>query len=162
MRTNPEPPALRRLGVMSALAEEQYGLLALMSQRSSRTHGQRDYHAGLLHGQPCVCVLSRVGKVAAATTAASLLLEHGCDAIVFTGVAGGLGAGVNVGDVVVAHDLLQHDLDASPIFPRYELPLYGTARLSADAGLSAALHAASTRALPRLLAGPHAAAINAL
>ncbi|MBU6438092.1 MAG: 5'-methylthioadenosine/adenosylhomocysteine nucleosidase, partial [Betaproteobacteria bacterium] len=44
----------------------------------------------------------------------------------------------------------------------YELPLYGTARLPTDAALSAALHDASARALPRLLAGAHAAAINAL
>ena len=44
-----------------------------------------------------------------------------------------------VGDVVVASALLQHDMDASPLFPRHEVPLYGTDRFYADQGLSAAL-----------------------
>jgi adenosylhomocysteine nucleosidase len=51
---------------------------------------------------------------------------------VFTGVAGGLGPGVQVGHVVVADSFLQHDMDASPIFPRHEVPLYGTSRFPTD------------------------------
>ena len=35
-------------------------------------------------------------------------------------------------DLVVADSFLQHDLDASPIFPRYEVPLYGTDRFRTD------------------------------
>jgi adenosylhomocysteine nucleosidase len=42
--------------------------------------------------------------------------------ILFTGVAGGIGTDVNVGDVVIARTFLQHDMDASPIFPRWQLP----------------------------------------
>ena len=68
--------------------------------------------------------------------------------IVFTGVAGGLGAGVQVGHVVVAESFLQHDLDASPIFPRYEVPLYGTSRFATDPVLTSALAQAAARALP--------------
>ncbi len=67
-------------------------------------------------------MLSRIGKVAAATTTTVLLTEMACQQIIFTGVAGGLGADVRVGDVVVADALVQHDMDASPLFPRYELP----------------------------------------
>jgi nucleoside phosphorylase len=52
--------------------------------------------------------------------------------MLFLGVAGGLGAGVKVGDVVVADALLQHDLDVSPLFPRHEVPLTGLARFPAD------------------------------
>ena len=76
-----------------------------------------------MRGQPVVLVLSGIGKVAAATTAALLLHEVEVERIVFTGAAGGLGAGVRVGDAVVARELLQHDLDASPLFPRFEVPL---------------------------------------
>jgi adenosylhomocysteine nucleosidase len=46
-----------------------------------------------------------------------------------------------VGDVVVARELLQHDLDASPLFPRHEVPLTGRALLRATPALSDALGA---------------------
>ena len=59
--------------------------------------------------------------------------------IVFTGVAGGLGEDVRVGDVVVARALLQHDMDASPLFPRHEVPLTGHSHFATDAALSDAL-----------------------
>jgi adenosylhomocysteine nucleosidase len=69
------------------------------------------------------------------------------DRIVFTGVAGGLARGVNRGDVVVADAFLQHDLDASPIFPRYEVPLYGTDRFATDDALTEQLAHAVRKAL---------------
>jgi adenosylhomocysteine nucleosidase len=50
-----------------------------------------------------------------------------------------VGDGVQVGDVVVAQDYVQHDMDASPIFPRWELPGYARIRLGCDAALSALL-----------------------
>jgi len=44
---------------------------------------------------------------------------------------------------VVATHLIHHDLDASPIFPRYHVPSLGAARLATDESVSAlALHAA--------------------
>jgi adenosylhomocysteine nucleosidase len=95
-----------------------------------------------------VAVLSRIGKVAAATTAAVLIDRFQVDRIVFTGVAGGLATGVARGDVVIAGSFLQHDLDASPIFPKWEVPLYGVERFNTDAALTAQLEAAVRSALP--------------
>jgi adenosylhomocysteine nucleosidase len=48
-----------------------------------------------------------------------------------------------VGDVVIADALLQHDMDASPLFPRYEVPLTGKSHFEPDAVLSSELHAAA-------------------
>ena len=93
----------------------------------------RDFYIGTLHGYEAVLVLSGIGKVAAATTTALLLDRFEVDAVVFTGVAGGLAKGVKVGDVVIGDTLLQHDLDASPIFPRWEVPLTDKSRFEADA-----------------------------
>lgn len=76
-----------------------------------------------------------------------LLERFGARAVLFTGVAGGLADGVAVGDVVVATDLLQHDMDASPLFARHEVPLYGRARFPADATWADALAQAAAEVL---------------
>ena len=125
--------------ILSALPEEQSGLVAHLQHPESVARAGRIFTRGLLHGQPVVLALSGIGKVAAATTATALVEHFGAAAIVFTGVAGGVGEGVQVGDVVVAQDYLQHDMDASPLFARWELPGYARARLACDAHLSAHL-----------------------
>ena len=135
------------IAILSALAQEQRGLIELLQRPSKVSHAGRDFWLGELHGQNVVLAISRMGKVAAATTATALIERFGAQRMVFTGVAGGLGSGVNVGDVVVGQDFLQHDLDVSPLFPRYEVPLYGKSRFTGDAALTSALLAASRDAL---------------
>ncbi|MFZ3124550.1 MAG: 5'-methylthioadenosine/adenosylhomocysteine nucleosidase [Acidovorax sp.] len=125
--------------ILSALADEQSGLVATMLQPQRRVHAGRVFWTGSLHGKDVVLALSGIGKVAAATTATALIERFGAARIVFTGVAGGVGDGVRVGDVVVAQDYVQHDMDASPLFARWELPGYARARLACDVGLSAIL-----------------------
>jgi adenosylhomocysteine nucleosidase len=137
-----------RIAIVSAMREELEAVLDLMPDESREVVAGREFWVGRLHGREVVAVLSRIGKVAAATTASVLLERFRVGEIVFTGVAGGLGAGVGVGDVVVADAFLQHDLDASPLFPRHEVPLYGTSRFSTDAALSARLAQAVRQALP--------------
>ncbi len=135
--------------ILSALKEEQHGLLELLDNPQRVTRAGREFWRGDLHGQPVVLALSRVGKVAAATTATTLIEHFGVGRIVFTGVAGGIGPGVNVGDVVIASSFVQHDLDASPLFPRYQVPLYGRSVFDCDAALitmiKIATHALLTR-----------------
>jgi adenosylhomocysteine nucleosidase len=136
------------IAIVSAMHEELSAVLALMPDEHIQVAGGREYWLGHLHGHDVVAVLSRIGKVAAATTAATLIERFHVRGIVFTGVAGGLAPGVNVGDIVVADDFLQHDLDASPIFPKYEVPLYGQSRFRTDISWSDQLAAAARRALP--------------
>lgn len=137
------------IAIVSAMREELSAVLALMPDERKLAVAGREFWQGHLHGQEVVAVLARIGKVAAAITATVLIERFNVKAIVFTGVAGGLGSGVNVGDVVVADSFMQHDMDASPIFPKYEVPLYGLSRFAADPALSAALAAAAKRALPQ-------------
>ncbi len=141
------------IAILSALPQEQHGLIALLQQPRKVIHAGRDFWQGELHGQPVVLALSKIGKVAAATTATALIERFGVSRIVFTGVAGGLGAGVQVGDVVVATDFVQHDMDASPLFARYEVPLYGKTRFDGDATLTALLFKAACSALMHKPAG---------
>ena len=129
----------RPLGVLAALPQELGDLLGAMRAESgvrTVTHGQRDYHVGTVHGTPCVVTLARVGKVAAAATVSALIHVFDVREVVFAGVAGGVGKDVRIGDIVIADTLLQHDLDASPLFPRFEVPLLGIARFAADRSLA--------------------------
>lgn len=132
-----------RLGVISALSEEQEGLVEAMQGTSRLSHGMRDYTAGNLWGIDAVCVLSRLGKVAAAMTAAILVEKFGVTHIVFTGVAGSADINVRVGDIVVAESLVQHDMNAQPLFPRFEVPLTGLSHFESDGDLSNKLAASA-------------------
>ncbi|TNF62324.1 MAG: 5'-methylthioadenosine/adenosylhomocysteine nucleosidase [Burkholderiales bacterium] len=141
---------MTRTAIVAALHDELASVLALMPDEHRQVVGGREFWVGHLHGQDVVAVLSGIGKVAAATTATLLIRSFGVGRIVFTGVAGGLGPGVKVGDVVLARAFLQHDMDASPIFPRHEVPGYGRARFDADPGLADALELACERMLHTL------------
>lgn len=133
--------------ILSALAEEQQGLIEQLHEPARVMVAGREVHTGRLWGEPVVITLSRIGKVAAATTATLLAERFAPRRMVFTGVAGGLAPGVQVGDVVVSTALLQHDMDASPLFPRHEIPLYGRSRFEADAALADALVEAARQAM---------------
>lgn len=131
------------LAIIAALREELSAVLELMSTKDPERIAGRDFWVGHLGEHPAVAVLSGIGKVAAATTATVAIHRFGAENVLMTGVTGGLGDGVRVGDVVVARELLQHDMDASPLFPRHELPLYGLSRLSTDRAMSTRLLAAA-------------------
>ncbi|MEK6701452.1 MAG: 5'-methylthioadenosine/adenosylhomocysteine nucleosidase [Planctomycetota bacterium] len=129
------------IGLMSAMPEELELALHELADGPllGFEHGGRTFHTGRMCGRECVAVFSRWGKVAAATTATELISRFGVQAIVFTGVAGGLAPGLHVGDIVVADKLYQHDMDARPLFPRFEVPLTGRAGLETDASIRESL-----------------------
>jgi adenosylhomocysteine nucleosidase len=147
------------LGIVAALPQEISQLieqLRLDPAMQVKTIGRREYFVGRLWEHPCVITLARIGKVAAATTAAALIHEFGVGAILFTGVAGGLGEGLRVGDIVVADSLMQHDMDATPLFPRHQIPLLELSRFTPCAALTQRLVQASQQfvelSLPQLRA----------
>jgi adenosylhomocysteine nucleosidase len=131
------------LAIVSAMPEEIAGVLQALSDVRIQEFGRRQFHTGSLHGVEAVAVFSRYGKVAAAATVTQLLTSYPVTRLVFGGVAGGVRPGLSIGDIVVATELVQHDMDASPLFPRYEVPLLGKARFAADPALSEQLAAAA-------------------
>lgn len=155
MNTSDEAP----IGLMGAMQEELALVLQAMPDEQRVRVGGRDFWQGHWQGRPVVAVLSRIGKVAAATTATALIERFGVSRIVFTGVAGGLGSGVRVGDVVLAHGFVQHDMDASPLFARYEVPLYGRSRFATDETLSSELAVAARQVLAQVAAHVGASAV---
>ena len=151
---------MTRLAIVGAMHEEIAALRPCLADLRTERRAGRDFHLGRLDGHDVILVRCGIGKVAAATTTAVLLDAFDASALLFTGVAGGLGEGVRVGDIVVATTLLQHDMNAEPLFPRWEVPLTGRARFDADAVWSARLAQAS-RALAAAEAHAVGAAIHA-
>lgn len=115
----------RIIGIMGAMPEEINGIVDLLSERKEFSMGMRTYFTGKLHGIKTVVVFSRWGKVAAATTALHLILEFNITELIFTGVAGATNHELQIGDIVIAKRLIQHDMDARPLMSQYEIPLLG-------------------------------------
>jgi adenosylhomocysteine nucleosidase len=99
---------------------------------------------------PVVTAISGFGKVSAAATVTGIIDGFSPSHVIFGGVAGGIGDVVDIGDVVVADRLVQHDFDASPVFDRFVIPSLGIAEIPTDPDLTARLFAAAAR----YVAGP--------
>jgi adenosylhomocysteine nucleosidase len=147
------------LAIVGAMHEEIAALRPCLEGVRTERRAGRDFHLGRLDGHAVILVRCGIGKVAAATTTALLLDAFDASALLLTGVAGGLGEGVLVGDIVVATTLLQHDMNAEPLFPRWEVPLTSRARFDADPAWTARLVRAG-RALAAANTHAHAATIR--
>jgi adenosylhomocysteine nucleosidase len=112
-----------KIGIISAMQEEIQALHSFIKNEKITKKGKREYYDGVLFGQPIVLVFSRWGKVASATTTTQLINDFNVDEIIFTGVAGSVHDDINIGDIVIGKNLYQHDMDASPLLEKFEIPL---------------------------------------
>lgn len=115
----------KRIGILGAMPEEINGVVSLLKDKKEVVKGMRSYYTGTINNVEAVVVFSRWGKVASATTVTHLIIEFGITELIFTGVAGAIRHDLNIGDIVIANSLVQHDLDARPIMKRFEIPLLG-------------------------------------
>lgn len=122
---------LATIGIMSAMPQEAELIRNEIKQQTVVQIGKRSFIQGTFEGIPVVFCLSGVGKVSAGATTALLIEKFHVDEIVFTGVAGG-GPEVEIGDIVVGHAYLQHDLDLRPIASQFYIYTLGKQTLYAD------------------------------
>src|SRR5437870_1461374 len=102
-----------KLGIIGAMPQEIDLIVEHLDRDQMTEIAGRAYHEGRFEGVESVVVFSRWGKVAAASTATALIDRFAVDTIIFTGVAGAVSPSLDVGDVVVADRLMQHDFDVS-------------------------------------------------
>jgi adenosylhomocysteine nucleosidase len=133
------------IAFLTAMEQENRLIEERLDEPEDVRTGSRRLVTGVLAGHRVIIVVSGIGKVAAAATATLVLDRFDPPAVVFCGVAGGIATEVDIGDVVIADSLVQHDFDARPIFDRYVIPSLGTATIPTDPRLSAALQDAATR-----------------
>lgn len=129
--------------VLGAMQSEVRGIAAAMDVSDAGEIAGHAYWVGELAGEPLILGHCGIGKVAAAAGLQRMLDSWPVDRVVVCGLAGGLAPGIQVGDLVIGSQFIHHDLDASPLFPRYVVPGLGQSLFAADKALVAAAEAAS-------------------
>lgn len=124
------------LGIIGAMAQEVEQLKGEMEQPEITTVAGMDFYRGKIRGQEVVVVRSGIGKVNAGMCVQILADKFGVSGIVNTGIAGSLKAEINIGDLVLSTDAVQHDMDATGFsYPVGQIPQMDTFSFAADEGL---------------------------
>lgn len=102
-----------KIGIIGAMGEEVAKLIARVENPANSEIAKSVFTAGKLAGQDVVIVESGIGKVNAALAAQVLVDKFGVDCIINCGVAGAIDNRLNIGDIVLSEDTVQHDMDTS-------------------------------------------------
>jgi len=121
------------IGIIGAMEEEVAALKSEMADAKVTEFASMTFYKGTLCGKDAVVVRSGIGKVNAAICAQILVDKFGVDTLINTGVAGSLDADINIGDIVISTDAVQHDMDVSMLGdPVGQIPRMDTFSFPAD------------------------------
>lgn len=101
------------LGIIGAMSEELEILLQDMELEKVEEKAKMKFHKGKLWGHDVVAVVCGIGKVNAAVCTQILASEYNVSSVINVGVAGGIGKNIYPGDVVIAENLVQYDMDTT-------------------------------------------------
>ena len=104
---------MNRIAIIGAMDEEVSILKDIMDIKETIEKASLKFYIGNLEGKEVVLVKCGIGKVNAALCAQILISEFNVDAIVNTGVAGALHDELDVYDIVISTDAIQHDFDTT-------------------------------------------------
>ena len=121
------------LGIVSAMQEELDLLLKDMTINEETKKANMTFYKGTLDNKDIIAVVCGIGKVNAAVCSQILISEFNVTSIINVGVAGGIGKDIYPGDVVVATNLVQHDMDTT-VFgdPHGQIPRLDTFDFKCD------------------------------
>ncbi len=106
---------IKTLGIIAAMQIEIDGIKEKIENAKTVTVSSIDFVCGNIGEKNIIAAKCGIGKVFAALCAQTMILRFAPDAIINTGVAGGLDSNLSVLDVVVATEVVQHDMDTSPL-----------------------------------------------
>lgn len=104
---------MKNIGIIGAMEVEVAILKEKMENVRIVKKASMEFYEGTLEGKNVVVVRSGIGKVNAGVCAQILSDLFNVGAIVNTGIAGSLNNDINIGDIVVSTDVVQHDMDAT-------------------------------------------------
>ena len=137
------------IGIIGAMEEEVSLLKDEMNIEETVDYAGMSFCKGTLCGRDVVIVRSGIGKVNAAVCTQVLVDKFHAEVLVNTGVAGSLDAAIDIGDMVISTDLVEHDMDTS-VFgdPIGQVPRMDTFSFPADPVLVEKAVAANREANP--------------
>ncbi len=125
------------IGIIGAMEEEVAALIHQIEDDEVKTMAGMTFHRGTLWKQQAVVVQSGVGKVNIAICTQILIDVYEVDMVINTGVAGGLYKEINVGDIVISSDAVQHDFDVTGLgYKKSVIPGLDSSVFQADSELA--------------------------
>ncbi len=109
-----------KIGIIGAMDEEIYILKEKMQLEKELSFAGMNFYQGKLNNQEIIVVRSGIGKVNAAICTQILISNFSVSAIINTGVAGAIYDELEVGDIVISSDVIEHDVDVTG-FGNYKL-----------------------------------------
>ncbi len=101
------------IGIIGAMSIEVEALCAAMEDPQEERVGSIAFTIGTLGGRRVVCAKCGIGKVFAAMGAQAMILHYAPDVIVNSGVAGTLSPALSIGQIAIAEEVVQHDMDTT-------------------------------------------------
>ena len=102
------------IAIINAMQKEHEQLAALLTDKEVISDGPFQFLRGKKGETEVVLMQSGIGKVNAAVGGVELIRRFRPSALINTGVAGGIDAGLRVADVVAGAKVVYHDVDCGP------------------------------------------------
>ncbi len=121
------------IGIIGAMDEEVAALKEKMQIDGVFQRASMEFYKGTLQGKPVVVVRSGIGKVNAGLCTQILIDLFDVKKVINTGIAGSLDARIDIGDIVISTEAVQHDMDATQFgYPLGQIPRMETFGFPAD------------------------------
>lgn len=121
------------IGIIGAMEEEVAALKEKMELKEVLKKASMEFYQGTLQGKDVVVVRSGIGKVNAGLCTQILIDVFGVTHVINTGIAGSLDARIDIGDIVISTEAVQHDMDATEFgYPLGQIPRMETFAFPAD------------------------------
>lgn len=139
------------LAIIGAMDEEVSRIKEVMTDVTIEKRAGMEFYKGKLAGKDAVVVRCGIGKVNAGMCAQILVDCYQADVMINTGIAGSLQAKIDIGDIVLSEDALQHDMDATGFgYPIGLIPRMEQSVFKADEKLIAIAEAACKKVNPEI------------
>lgn len=103
------------IGLIGAMSVEMEAIKALMANRQDAEVSGITFSTGTIQGKEVVAAVCGIGKVFAGICAQTMILKYAPELVINVGVAGTLTADLGIADIAVADNMVEHDMDTSPI-----------------------------------------------